>query len=691
MKKHLFLSLLLSVALFGLAQPKVTDVTYQPNAGVFGLFEVSFYLNTYDNPYDPEVIDVFAEFIGPDNTTYKVIGFYYEGYRFEKQEGTEIAIPEPECRWKIRFTPDAVGEWHFTLHAKDAKGETVMPQNGGDYVFQCTPENSAKGFITKANKQYLKRTVVTNGQKHHTSFFPVGPNVAWYSCTDIKTFQQPYGIYYYEHYIDSLAGNCNYMRIWINRYQYLSLYGPEHTALNGERFVMFFDSTLNQKDAAELDYIINYAAANDIAIMFSIFNAKDFFHTAGVSEKKNSNPKAMLSDWNNNPFHTVLGLESPFLFFSDPEAVRITKNLLRYIVARWGYATNIMNWELWNEIANISQNVTIEEQFQNDIVDWHSEMASYLRSIDPFHHLISTSPGSVKVQAIIGTKLFDNLDFSQKHNYQNFQNAKPKERFFWALLKLTQKYKELYPDLPFFAGEFGFSLSNSKHRYENSDPKFVELHCSLWSSLFSGSMGPASFWYWEALESLGMFHRFRPVNTFCDKLPILSDSFTAATTASTNSKVPVFPNGLATFYLVNAAEDSLFGWSQDTSFCYQSLRRRTDRVGSDKLFADDGTFDPEGYVYTLNPAKRPNPSSRSNTITIPIENQAVGTRYRVRWFDAETGREIESASTSVFVRRSWIFWKRLTFEFPSEVRDVQGSTVSNTFGDAVFMVYKVSK
>lgn len=689
MKKHLILALLLGVVASGLAQPRVTDIAFQPSVGMFGMYEISFLLNNYDNPYDPAVIDVFAEFTGPNGKTSKVIGFYQESYRFELTRGAEAAFPESEHRWKIRFTPDAAGEWHFTLHAVDAKGATVLPKNGGGFSFQCMPVDSAKGFITKANKRYLKREVVTQGQKKYTSFFPVGPNVAWYSCADLKTYQQPYGIYDYKHYIDSLSGNCNYMRIWINRYQYLSLYGPEHTVLGKERLVMFFDSKLNQKDSAELDYIINYAAEHDIAVMFSIFNIKDFTHASGVSEKS-TKPSAMISDWYNNPFHTVLGLDSPFQFFSDPEARRITKNLLRYIVARWGYATNIMNWELWNEITNISSD-ELGEQIQNDIAAWHSEMAGYIRSIDPFHHLISTSPGSTKKQVTLNSVLFDGLDFAQRHNYQNFQNARPKEVFPYALLKLSQNYLSANPSKPFFVGEFGYSLSNSKNRYENRDPKCVELHNSLWSSLFSGSMGPASFWYWSALNTLGMFQRFRPVTVFCERIPILSDSFTAATTSPTDGKTLVFPNGLATYYLISAAEDTLIGWSQDTAFCYQSLRRRTDRVGGDKLFVDDGTFDPNGYVYTLDPAKRPRPSSRSNTISIPIENQEVGTRYRVRWFDAETGREIESASTSVFVRRSWLFWKQLSFEFPTEVRDVRQATVNNTFGDAVFMIYKVSK
>lgn len=687
MKKSFLLLLLLGLLGTSFSQPVMNLVEAPEKVSIYDKYEASFTLGFYHNPYDPEVIDVYADFTAPDGRTFRVIGFYYEGYRFEEEDHYEVALRERDVDcWKVRFTPDLPGDWTYEIHAEDPNGWSYCTGS-----FHCQPKVSAKGFIRLANCRFLKREVVANGEAAEHSFFPVGPNIAWYTCADLKTYQKPYGIYEYERYIDSLNGNCNYMRVWVNRYQYLSLYGPEHTEIDGKRFVTYFDSMLNQKDSGELDFIVDYAARHDIAIMLSIFNIRDFTHTAGVSENKTSNPKTMLSDWNNNPYHTILGLESPFDFFSDPEAKRITKNLLRYIVARWGYAPNIMNWELWNEIANISQNVTIDEQYQNDIVAWHSEMADYLRSIDPFHHLVSTSPGATAKQAILGTVLFDGLDFSQKHLYQNFQNARSNEQYSYGLMKLTRSFLNLYPDMPFFAGEFGFSLSNPKHTYYNSDPKYIELHNSLWSSLFSGSMGPASFWYWDVLTKMGMYRRFRPVTTFCDGLPLLSDTYTGMTTGTDRGQELVFPNGLRTYYMMNAAEDSIFGWSQDTLFSYQSLRRRTDYVGSDRLFAEDGTFDTTGYVYTMDPAKRPSPSSFSNRIALPINNQRRGTRYLVQWYDAETGRELRDERAEVIVRRSLFRGKRIVVDFPSSIRNILGSRVNNRFGDAVFVITKINE
>ena len=196
-------------------------------------------------------------------------------------------------------------------------------------------------------------------------------------------------------------------------------------------------------------------------------------------------------------------------------------------------------------------------------------------------------------------------------------------------------------------------------------------------------MGPASFWQWAALDKCGINKNFRPVLTFSKSLPIPSANFSPRTTGQiikTSKSVLVFPNGLETYYMVNAAEDTLYGWSQDTAFTYQSLRRLTDKVGNNGHFKDDGIVDAKGYVYTLNANKRPRPSSRNNGISLPITKQPAGTIYVVRWFDAETGYEMKADRTLAVVGKD----NTLSFDFPVSIREKR--RINNTFGDAVFFI-----
>ena len=684
MRKYFLLLTLLGLFSTSFSQPSLT-VNDAPNkVSVYDKYEVSFTLRHYDNPYDPEVINVYADFTAPDGRTFRVIGFYYEGFNFREETKVEVATRQRDMDcWKIRFTPDMPGPWTFVIHAVDQNGESYCD----GLAFDCQTKVDANGFIRAANNQFLKREVMANGVRSERSFFPVGPNVAWYSTADYNKFKKPYGIYDYKYYIDALAGNANYMRVWSCRYQYLSLIGPEHANRENDKPVMYFDSKLNQKDAAELDYIVSYAAENGINLMLCLFSygeLRDDSEALAESEKYGSMP----SGWRYNPYHTILGLEQPGEFFSDPKAMRVTRNLVRYYVARWGYATNIVCWELHNEVANAFKNYPSQGNETDAVVNWHKELANFIRTIDPYNHLVSTSIGNDSYLPGILESIYEDLDIVQDHNYQNLQKAKSKDQMSHILFNKANEMRELYPEKPCFMGEYGLTSNDSGISNSTKDPMGVDLHNSQWSSLFSGSIGSASFWFWKDLRQREVFNRFRPMMVFANSLPVLSGTYTAATTGKVSGNNLVFSNSIETYYLVNATQDTLIGWCQDGAFAYQALRHLTDRVSEKNHFANDGVFDPEGYIYTLDPAKRPAPSSLSNRIVLPIENQRAGTVYVVRWFDPETGRELRSETAEAVVRRSWFRGKRIVIDFPASIRNIIGRRINNTYGDAVFMITK---
>ena len=687
MKKTLCTFVLLLVFLIGKAQPNITNLNYSSTVNIFDLYEISFNLGQYSNPYNPDTISVYAVFTGPGNRCDTVIGFYFEGYSFLCENNHEIAQETSIYDWRIRFTPDATGNWYFCIHAIDHGGETIIPNSkSSPCSFTCLSVTSANGFISMANTMYLKREIVKNGQKEYRSFFPVGPNIAWYSS--IHNGDSVGGIYDYKRHVNSLNGNGNYMRVWLNRYEFLNLFGPEYTQkINGNPKV-YFDSLVNQKDASELDSIISYASQHDVAIQLCYCTYGDFnYRKPEESWSRNV--------WENNPFNTVLHLQAPCDFFTDAEAIRITKNLIRYIIARWGYATNIMSWELWNEVSNMFASCDDGTgQLQSDVLDWHEDMAAYIRRIDPFHHCITTSLGTRRQKNYtLYTSLFNSMDFVQQHNYQNMQKAKSKEQVSKILFDSTLRARSVYPSKPFFMGEFGFGQNNEGITIYEKDPCGIDLHNSLWSSLFSTSMGPASFWWWNYLDTQELFDRFHPVFAFCNQLPILSDSFEAYTTGVVSGNQLLFPpNNIEVYYMKNQTEDTIMGWCQDTAFCYQSLRWLTDSVrmvadtsGGAWHFVKNGVFDPNGYVYTLNPAKKPAPSSNSNVIRIPITNKPVGSIYCLTWFNSETGLQYNFSINNITVQQD-ANGKYLSFKFPSNIRDLHSNLINNTYGDVVFTI-----
>ena len=685
MKRNLLIIFLMASIVNGFGQ-FIPLCSYPNSVDLFGLCEISFNLPIiYSNPYDPDIISVNAEFTSPDNRSYTVNAFYYEDYAFQQHNaGYELFTHNSIADgWRVRFTPTIVGTWTFKIRAFDENGELNLPFLNMNYSFSCTSVNNAKGFISVANSRFLKRDVVRNGQRQFHSFFPIGPDIAWYSCLDYPDFHQPRGIYEYKRYLDSLDGNANYMRVIINRYQYISLYGPEYTQTENGQQKVYFDSIINQKDSAELDFIIEYARQHGVNIMPCIFNFGDFCY-------QNMDPYDV-SIWGNNPFHNILGLDNPCEFFTDDDAKKISKNLIRYVVSRWGYATNIMSWELWSEVDNIFKMCDGYNQIEQDVQEWHEEMTLYLRGIDPFNHIVSTSMSSVHDFFSLFSSLYNDLDFVQMHDYENIQNAESRYQLLTLLYKRTMEAHVQYPSKLFFMGEFGFGIQS---KYADRDPFGIDLHNSLWSSLFFTSMGPASFWWWNYVDECGLYHHFTPLLNFVENMPIPSASFTAQHTGSVAGHKLVFPNNLQTYYMINASQDTIYGWSQDTAFAYQSLRWLTDSVyyeptvwGPILRFKDGGVYDSLGYVYTLDQSKRPAPSSNNNTITLPVTNQPVGSRYLVRWYDSETGNVYNTGITTyAFVNQDAQGNKYVSFQFPSYIRNLRQHTIDNTFGDAVFVL-----
>ena len=682
MKKLSFITLFMAFLSQGLGQIVPQYFTHPSSVDLFGLYEIAFSIPyTYINPYDPDTILIYGVFTGPDNSSDTVHAFYYEDYTFQKHNGYELATHNsPYDGWRIRFTPTKTGTWSFKIRAFDANGQLSMPFMNVSYSFSCNSISNGKGFISKANSRFLKRDVVDNGQRKNHSFFPVGPNIAWYSCKyDAQgnpIFKYSKGIYSYEMYIDSLDGNANYMRVFLNRFQFLSLYGPEYD-LDTTQTIVYFDSTINQKDSAELDYIITYALQHGVNIIPCLLNCGAF------NDPDNDHPYDS-TNWQHNPFNNIMSASCDI--FTNPSAIRISKNLIRYIISRWGYATNIVCWELWNEVGNMFDYEECGHNLDQDAKDWHDEMAAYITSIDPFNHFITTSTGDIDVNPIIYSIAFDNLDLVQQHKYANIQKAKSREQLSYLLYQRAINAQTTdYPLLPFFMGEFGFG-GQTVHSYHKKDPHGIDLHNSLWSSFFSASIGPASFWFWNYLKADSLFCRYKPVYTFSQNLPILSDSFTAHQTGHEVGNSLVFPNNLETYYMINSTEDTIYGWSQDTAFAYQSLRRLTDYVNNGH-FTD--VFDTLGYVYKLDVTKRPQPSSSSNIIRIPITNQPLGTNYSVKWYNSETGFAYNTGAViSTIVQMDTAGSKFIHIYFPSFFRDLKNWTINNTFGDAVFVLTK---
>ena len=145
------------------AQPNFTQITGQPqNPERFQKFELTIGLAAdFDNPFDPEQIELQAHFTAPGGAVHTVAGFYYQDF-------SDGGAPN----WKIRFAPNQVGTWSYAISfrtgtdvaiaASPAAGKALAPFDGitGTFAIAATDKTGrAINTATLARQNSLEKNI----------------------------------------------------------------------------------------------------------------------------------------------------------------------------------------------------------------------------------------------------------------------------------------------------------------------------------------------------------------------------------------------------------------------------------------------------------------------------------------------------------------------------------------------------
>ena len=100
----------------------------------------------------------------------------------------------------------------------------------------------------------------------------------------------------------------------------------------------------------------------------------------------------------NNCYKDIPGINTPLEFFSNLDTKKYYKQRLRYILARWGYSTNISIIELLSEENQVGNNFSDAADHSEGLLDaynaneqifedWNIEMGAYISQAlkTPFH------------------------------------------------------------------------------------------------------------------------------------------------------------------------------------------------------------------------------------------------------------------------------------------------------------------
>lgn len=450
------------------------DVSKVPR---YGKIEFSFSLQGfYENAFDPDQIDVTARVRGPDSKTIEIPGFYYQSYKRALIDNSESLTPQGAPGWRVRFSPMLLGQYSITITARDQMGAKVESK---PTTFECVASDDP-GFIRRSlsDSRYF---AFDNGRP----YVPIGANVCWAGrrgTFDYDDWLRRYG-----------EAGCNYFRLWL---------GPSWTTFAFERRAAVGGSGLGKFDLANawrLDYVLDLARRNGLHAMLCL--------DSHVELREDD-------QWKHTPHNISNGgpLKEPVEFWTNPTMLRLYRNKIRYLVARYAWSAHVMSWEFWNEVDAISP-----AAYQTDkIMRWHEQMSDYLRKLDPWKHLQTTSLGKPAGEPSLDG--LDQMDFTQTHHYDAPDIARA--------LADDQKRREMYKK-PHYVGESGLSaVGNAGVSASGLDPDGIALHSSLWSAICSGSAGGPMFWYWDNyIHPKNLYTHFSSISKFIKGVDFPRENF----------------------------------------------------------------------------------------------------------------------------------------------------------------------
>jgi hypothetical protein len=450
-----------------------------------------------------------------------------------EQNDIRVSFKTPSGKTTSRLAYFAKGKWHVNL-ASTEKGKFTgtVTQNGkatSTKVSLTLSKSLTKGFIRKTPEQQF---VFDNG----THYWPMGFNFGWRSDNIPDIPEALKGM---------KANGVNWTRIWSNHWD-----DKNPTWVKGNP-AQFSESALNRWQT-----ITDAAQKGDVNFQFVLF------HHGPWSTRVNSN-------WPENPWSKAQGgfLENPTEFFTSPRAKKIAKAWLRYAVARYGDSPAIMSWELFNEVEWVDPNYDQKEQL---VGDWHKEMATYIRSIDPYKHLVTTS-------SRMTLPIYDAMDYYQPHGYPNrIQNL---------LLASPPK-----GDKPYFYGEVGTANSQSGPVLQRQ-----AIRDAIYTALIMGHSGAAQYWYWDLVYPQHSIDEY----AFANKI--------LTTTGILNQKVAKFNPSItapAADLVIQPAGD----WEAVTKFNFNLPEQAAELGGISSFFQGTG-----------------HPEMRSETIKLHLTNEKAST------------------------------------------------------------------
>ncbi len=337
-------------------------------------------------------------------------------------------------RYAVRLAPDHAGTWTLEPGVEAGAGRW---QWGARAEVAVSPQAASPGAVRvdPVDRRWLSRA-------DGSFIWPLGLNVAWAGD--------------YTPWLDRLqADGCTALRVWLCPWS-----NPLDVAGDLQ--------TVNQASATAIDDLLDAAAARGQVVQLCLAYHGWFG-----------------GDWGRNPFNRLNGgpVTDAREFWTDGQARAGFRRLLDYVSARWGHHPALLAWELMNECD-------LAPRYRDqDLIDWHREMAAHLARVDRRRHLITTSvsePGHLAELWRTG-----DIDVVNVHRYQR----DPLRGMAAVARDATAAGK------PGWAAETGLDWRPDQALAERDGN---HLRQALWWSWMHGLAASSWAWWWDLQQAQGL-------------------------------------------------------------------------------------------------------------------------------------------------------------------------------------------
>lgn len=431
-----------------------------PGEQVYGLVERSFPARLFElpahlNPYDPDEVRVDAEIVEPGTWFWSgrrltLPCFWYLPMRPSYSTVAGTKGPETwerfqatgDGEWRFRFSPQRPGLHRFQITVTTRAGRQAVL--AGNFPVAATPAAPLPLRLDERRRGFA----YADGRP----FIPLGHNLGWAGGEGARQYAE------WLRRLGEAGGNCS--RLWLTHFfAGTALTWTATGANDGYRNYREF----SQESGARLDAILASARQHGIYLILSFDSFGD-----------------TTWDWPRHPLAKLNGgwLERPAELFTDSRARAVQKAELRYLIARFGWSSQVWAWEFWNE-------VDLATGYDAAAVrDWHRDLAATARALDPHARLLTTSYCRLAAANVPSAFSLPGIDFAQAHIYSpELWQAFPEQ------VQTLARYGK-----PVLLSEFSL---DTEPGVAAADPVGLNLHDGLWCGLLAGGAGGALSWWWD--------------------------------------------------------------------------------------------------------------------------------------------------------------------------------------------------